>query len=123
MRAGLIVLGIALGILWLAGLSAHASGWLTWLDFAVAVLSIVTAAAPAAVPNMLRASPFGFGVALLAFWIIGLATRSSYWMTWWTFGFGVAYLLFGLAVSWPEERMGRPATGGGVGRGGFTPTE
>ena len=108
MRAGLIVLGIALGILWIAGLSAHATGWLVWLDFVVAVLSIATAAAPESVPNMLKASPFGYGVALLVFWIIALATHASYWMSWWTFGFGIAYLLFGLAVSWPEQRIGRP---------------
>lgn len=117
MRAGLIVLGIALGILWLAGLSAQANSWLVWLDFAVAALSILTASIPTLMPNTLKASPFGFGTALLVLWVVGLSTHASYWMTWWTFGFGVAYLLYGLAVGWPEERVGGPMSRGG---GGFS---
>src|SRR5262249_34500726 len=111
MRPGLLGLGIGLGILWLAGLSAHAAPWLVWINFVIAVLSILTAAAPATGPSLVKVTPFLYGVALLLLWIIGLGVRASYWMVWWTFAFGIVYLIYGVAASRPEQHIGRPAGG------------
>jgi len=45
-RSLLLLLGIAVAVLWLAGLRLGADAWLSWLDFAAALVSIAVAAIP-----------------------------------------------------------------------------
>jgi hypothetical protein len=98
-RGGLIVLGLALGVLFIAGLYSHADAWLVWLNFGVAVLSLLMGIVPTEVPSALKASPIALGIALLCLWIIALAVGTQAYMAWWTFAFGVAYVLLGVAGS------------------------
>src|SRR5579871_3447331 len=89
-----VVLGFGLIILWVAGLSAHAVGWLTWLDGLIGVLAIAAgfgvlrAATRAGV-----ATSGGLAFALFILWVIGLAAGRSLWMVWWTFAFACAFLI------------------------------
>lgn len=91
MRMGLIALGLALGVLWVAGLVGGAAAWMVWIDFGVSVTSLLAAFAPEEVPQALAAAPIAFSVTLLVTWIIGLAEAVPGWMAWWTFAFGVGY--------------------------------
>jgi hypothetical protein len=108
MRAGLIILGLALGILWIVGLSNHVAAWLVWTVFCVAVASLLLGLVPTEVPSAVMASPVALGIALLVLWIIGLAAGTTTWMVWWTFGFGIAYVLLGFASAVPEGRRAGP---------------
>jgi hypothetical protein len=125
MRPGLIVLGIGLGLLWVAGLSARATPWLVWFDFALAVGSLVAALSPSREGGLVdrpdrvdtataRRAPVGIGVLLVALWVLGLATGATPWLAWWTFGFGLAYVLFGLAGR-PEVPARGPLSGSRAG--------
>jgi hypothetical protein len=100
MRAVNIVLGVALGILWLAGLNAGVAPWLVWLDFIVALAAIAVGVVPAATraEGAYRASDVAFGVVLLALWIVALAAGVTSWMAWWTFAFGIAFLVAGASA-------------------------
>jgi hypothetical protein len=95
-----VVLAIGLVILWIAGLNAHAAGWLTWLDGVAAVCAFLIAGSVAS--SLGRGSTSGFLVALAVglaiLWIIGLATHAALWLTWWTFGFACAFLLLGIGA-------------------------
>lgn len=98
MRTGMILLGIGLGLLWLVGLGYQATPWLTWGNLVAALLSLGTGLLPNSAVSALKASPFTLGGLLVVLWIVGLASGASLWLTWWTFVFGVAYLLFGVAT-------------------------
>ncbi len=126
MRPGMILLGIGLGLLWIAGLYNHATGWLVWLDFVCAILSLGFGLIPDnmierrigggtisttgttrttttnRVEALLRLPPFFEMVSLLVLWIIALAVGASSWMAWWTFAFAIAYGLLGVGTSLPE---------------------
>lgn len=97
MRVGLIVLGLALGVLWVAGLVApgeSGSGvprWMVWIDFAVSVASLLAAFAPEELPRLLGAAPIAFAVTLLTTWLVALAEGAPGGSAWWTFGLGVGY--------------------------------
>lgn len=105
MKIGLVVLGIGLGILWIVGLQAGVSGWLVWLDFAAACLSLLTVLAPdRALGRGLRASPLAVGAGLVLLWIIALAVGAAPWFAWWTLAFGIAYIILG-AVGPSEEGL------------------
>lgn len=96
MRAGLIILGLALGLLWVVGLSAGAASWLVWLDFVAAVIALLAGLIPQSAASALKGAPFFVGIGLLVLWIIALASAVVPWMTWWTFAFGIAFLLLGI---------------------------
>jgi hypothetical protein len=121
MRPGMILLGIGLGLLWLAGLYNHATSWLVWLTFASAILSLLFGLMPETVSGaapgkrsgtLMRMPPFVQTAVLLVLWIIGLASGATSWLTWWTFAFAIAYGLLGLGTSLPESRAGRPTVTG-----------
>ncbi|HLK91757.1 MAG TPA: hypothetical protein VKZ18_17835 [Polyangia bacterium] len=103
-----VVLGFGLIILWVAGLSAHAVGWLTWIDGIVGLLAIAAgfgilrAATRAGV-----ATSGGLSFALLVIWIIGLAAGSTLWMVWWTFAFACGFLILAAASMSGEGRLHR----------------
>ena len=97
-RGGMVVLGIGLGILWIVGLTEHATAWMTWLDLIAAVISVGAVLFPESMLTAMRASPFVLALGLFALWIIGLAAGADRWMSWWNFAFGVVYLILGGAA-------------------------
>jgi hypothetical protein len=104
-KIGTVVLGVGLIILWLVGLSDHATGWLTWLNGIVGLVSLAAALSmPQDVSNVSASmGPYALAVGLFVFWIIGLATGATRWLTWWTFAFGCAYVLAGVATGTSER--------------------
>ncbi len=116
MRAGMIILGLGLVVLWIVALGAHATGWLTWLDLIAALLAF----AAAGFTSLGRAAksrgldlvgPFGLAVGLLILWIVGLATGATLWLTWWTFAFGIGFGLLGAGVGSTAMERRRPVSG------------
>ena len=92
-RAIAFVLGLGLVLVWLAGLSSHASGWLTWLD---GLAALVALAGAAALVEFNRGGTAGSGflaLGLFVLWIVGLATGATLWLSWWTFAFACAFLV------------------------------
>ena len=92
-RAISFVLGLGLVLLWLAGLSSHASGWLTWLDGLAALIAIAGAASLVEFNRGGSAGAGGLALGLFVLWIIGLATGATLWLSWWTFAFACAFFV------------------------------
>jgi hypothetical protein len=98
LRAISIILALGLVILWLVGLSQHATAWLSWLDgvgalFGFAIAAVVVSAMERGVRS---GATIGLGIGLGILWIIGLAQHRETWLVWWTFAFACAYFLLGL---------------------------
>jgi hypothetical protein len=97
MKTLLIALSVGFGILGLAGAASGATMWLSWL---VVVLAAAGAIAAIVIPRTRSAEGSVSGALALGagiLWIIGLATRATGAMNWWTFAFGVAFALFAAA--------------------------
>jgi hypothetical protein len=97
-RIGSGVLGIGLVILWIVGLSDHATHWLTWLDGLGALCAFAVAAmAPSeGVRRDVSSASIALSIGLYVLWIIALATSAASWLAWWTFAFACAFLLLGV---------------------------
>jgi hypothetical protein len=97
----MIILGIGLIIMWLAGLGGQNPGWLVWLDFAVGILSIIGAfSIPSLSESMRVATPFLLAGGLFLLWLIALGVGGmETWKTWWTFVFACAYTLLGVGAA------------------------
>ena len=109
-----VALAIGLVILWIVGLGEHATAWLTWLDGLGAQFGF--ALAGGIVPGLSNAAaaagPIALAIGLGILWIIGLATHTEAWLTWWTFAFAVAYLIVGIGAGMARRPVdiGRPRT-------------
>lgn len=105
MKPVLAILGIGMIILGLIGISTVA--WLGWIDFGLGVAALVAAGL---LKDEQRAASIvteaAFGIAALALWIIGLAVGATPWLVWWTFAFGVAFLLIAAAPAPPVAGPG-----------------
>ena len=100
MKPVLAVLGVGMIILGLVGISSVA--WLGWLDVAIGAIALLESGLLGrATRGMTIASQAGLGIAAIALWIIALATGTVAWLAWWTFGFGVAFLVLS-AVPAPQ---------------------
>jgi hypothetical protein len=88
-----VALGVGLVIVWIAGLSAHATPWLTWLDGLAGLAAIVLGltAARAARVGVAGWSLVAFGLFVL--WIVGLSTHGALWLAWWTFAFACGFVI------------------------------
>jgi hypothetical protein len=103
-----VVLGIGLVLLWLVGLSNHASAWLTWLDGVAALCAFGIALLPeGASRQVMSGSPIALAIGLFVLWIIGLAVGAESWLAWWTFAFACAFLLLGIARASETEGVTR----------------
>lgn len=103
----LAILGVGMIILGLIGLGSVA--WLGWVDFGLGCLALVEASLLRPESRTLTiVSEAVIGLGCLAMWIIGLAVHSAAWLVWWTFAFGIAFLLVAAApgppVVGPEGR-------------------
>lgn len=116
MRAGLVVLGLGLVILWIVGLGEpHATVWLSYCDLGAALASFAIAGfaslGGAAERRLLLAGPLALAAVLLILWVIGLGAHATSWLTWWNFAFGLGFGLLGAGIgSTSAERRG-PVSG------------
>src|SRR5262249_163584 len=80
---------VGLVVVWWGGVVKNWAWWLTGLDGIAAVLAIGYAAlvTDESGPIAATSGPALIGLGLLALFIVGLATSSSGWLTWFTFGF------------------------------------
>jgi len=105
-RVGAVILGVGLVVLWIVGMNHTATAWLTWMDGMAGLISFVIASLAPSEPG--RASAGGPGVigfGLIGLWIVARVTHATEWLTWWTFGFGCAYLIVALASMNPLPRF------------------
>jgi hypothetical protein len=106
MRPVIAILGIGMIILGLFGLGQ--SAWLGWLDVIVGIVALVSSGALGrADRSMVVGSSVGLGIAALVLWIVALSAGVVAWLTWWTFAFGVAFILASFVT--------RPVIGPGAG--------
>jgi hypothetical protein len=99
MRAYMTFLGLGLLIVWVVALALNVTPLVTWIDFAVAIASLLSASLVAFDSRAKRGGiPMVHSLVLLATWIIALAIGAQGWITWWTFVFGCAYLLVAVAA-------------------------
>ncbi len=103
-RSASIVLGVAMTIVWLLGMNQHATGWLTWLDGAAALGAFAVAGAVRADSGVtLSRGAVVLSTGLFAIWAAGLMRHTEGWLTWWTFAFGVGFLLVGALASTEKQ--------------------
>jgi hypothetical protein len=81
------LLGAGLAAMWVIGLSVDATIWLTWLVGIAAALSFATVGLiPDKRGSLWAAACIGLVAAGLGvMWLVGLTTRATPWLTWWTF--------------------------------------
>lgn len=96
LRASLVALAIALLLLWRVGVVDGATDWMTWLDGVAALLAflLVPVTTDEVGPLGAALGPQLIGLALVAFAVVGLLTRASGWLTWFTLALGCGYLVF-----------------------------
>jgi len=105
-RVGAVVLGVGLVVLWIVGMSHSATPWLTWMVGLAGLVSFVVATLVPSEPGRAAAGgPGVIGFALVGFWIVGLAARSTEWLTWWAFGFGCLYIVVAIASASALPRL------------------
>jgi hypothetical protein len=105
-RVGAVILGVGLVVLWIVGMNHTATAWLTWMNGIAGLVSFVVAAlAPSEEGRASAGGPGVIGFALVGFWIIALATHATEWLSWWTFGFGCAYIIVAMASTSPVPRL------------------
>ena len=92
-RVSAIALSFGLILLWLAGLSHHAAGWLTWLNFVAALIAFGSAARLASSRHAGVLGWGSLGLGLFGLWIAALATGGRSWLAWWTLVFACAFLI------------------------------
>jgi len=89
-----VALGLGLIILWIAALSGHAVGWLTWMDGLAGLVAIALGLTfTAQVAGSSRTGWGLLGLSLFALWIVALAAGGTIWLAWWTFAFACAFLV------------------------------
>jgi hypothetical protein len=95
-RAILLAFGLALLLLWLVGLVDHATWWMAWLDgiTALAAIGLAALVTKDSGPITTAIGPALLGTALLALFIVGIATRSSAWIVWFNLAYAVGLLSF-----------------------------
>jgi len=112
MRGVNLVLGAALFALGVVGVRASLAQWLLSLIFLLAFGAFVTALAPPRAFAVSRALDLGLGAALVVVWLVALGASIESWFAWWTFAFGVAFLIVGVGaagIARETERLSRPS--------------
>jgi energy-converting hydrogenase Eha subunit E len=112
MRGVNLVLGVALFVLAVVGVRTGIPPWLLSLVFLIALGALTTALAPARSMALIRALDLGLGSALVVSWLLAIAASVASWFAWWTFAFGVAFLIVGVGAAGIEResaRLSRPS--------------
>jgi hypothetical protein len=107
LKTWLTVLGVAMVVLWIAGMSSgYASPALTWFDLAAGVLSFLGVAGtlPSTPRRTSALGTIALATGVFAIWLGGLVNGAPPWLTWWNFAFGCAYLFVGIAVAFGADR-------------------
>jgi hypothetical protein len=96
------ILGIGLLCLWGVALGdSSVSGWITWMVGLAAIfaflIAVMTPAFPTRRERIQRPLEIAFG--LFCLWAIGLFTEGAHWISWWSLGFSISFLLLALAGS------------------------
>src|SRR5262249_8869446 len=106
---------IGLVILWIVGLTYHATAWLTWLDLVGAIFGfIIAAGVGAAAARSATAGPIALGVGLGVLWLIAVAAGAIPWLTWGAFAFACAFFLVGVLGGLVGQRNDANAAATGV---------
>jgi hypothetical protein len=80
--------------------------WMGWIDLAIGVVALISSGALGRTPrSTTMATQIGLGIAALVVWVVALSVGAVAWLTWWTFAFGVAFVLSSF-VSRPELPTG-----------------
>jgi hypothetical protein len=106
-----IGLSFGLVLLWVAGLSRHASAWLTWLDLLAGLIAFGSATQFA---ESRRAGVVGWAslaLGLFLLWIAALSTGGRSWLAWWTLVLACAFLLLAGLRSSQRGEMRTDASG------------
>jgi hypothetical protein len=105
-----LILAVGLVVLWLVGLSRHATPWLTWLNGvgALCAFGIAGVAGERMRRGFATGTPVALAIGLGVLWIIGLATHAVPWLVWWTFAFACAFLLLGVGGGVETRQIARP---------------
>lgn len=106
-RGVLVLIGLFLIAVWIAGLSVHAQAWITWLNFVAGIVAIGLGALPIqrGGPATTAGVPTLLSLGLFAMWIVGLAIHTEAWITWCTFGAACAMMIDSIAGGLTVERM------------------
>ena len=93
-RMANLALAVLLAILAVMALSEQGTIWLTYLEGVAAFLAVGAAILIPARARPFRAMtpPFLLAMLMFASFAIGLQTGASYWLCWWNFVVGLAFL-------------------------------
>jgi hypothetical protein len=99
MKSVSAVLGIGLLILTIAGwATTGAVAWLAWLDLVGALCAFWVAYSADETTNARVGGSVALGIGLLVLWIIAQSSMNTpAWQSWWTFAFGCAFVILGIA--------------------------
>lgn len=107
MRGVNLVLGVALVVLGVIGVRAGLAPWPLSLVFLIALGALTTALAPAHSVGTTRALDLGIGSALVVTWLLAIGASVASWFAWWTFAFGIAFLIVGVGAAGIERETAR----------------
>jgi energy-converting hydrogenase Eha subunit E len=107
MRGVNLVLGVALFVLSVIGVRAGLAPWLLSLTFLIAIGALVTALAPARSVAVTRGLDLAIGSALVVTWLVAVAASVESWFAWWTFAFGIVFLIVGVGAAGIEREAAR----------------
>lgn len=106
MRAIIVALTIGFAVLGLVGIFSVATPWLAWLDLIGGVVGVIASFAATRRPNIEGGVSSALGVGAGVLWLIGLLTRATPWLVWWTFAFAIAFILAAV-VEFSSQREAR----------------
>ena len=99
MRATMVLMGLALGILFTAGTGWEASRGVLLLDLALGLLSAAAILLPDRAARAIQVAPFTVALTLCAIGTAGFAVEVDPWLSWANITFGLGYLLAGTGLS------------------------
>jgi hypothetical protein len=110
MKQLVVALSIGYGILGLVGVLSRAVPWLSWLNLIIGILGVIASAQLSARRPASEGGVAGAeGIAAGVLWIIALATGHRGPMAWWTFAFGVAFIITALVSVGARRGVHAPA--------------
>lgn len=92
------LLAITLITAWMFAVGYQEANWLAWLDLGVGIV-VLGGAGTMATSDLQGTTTWPVaGFLLVALWLFAMATGGPRWLTWLTFGVGLAYVL--LTAGW-----------------------